>query len=153
MGNNLSADARNVSSIPGSGRSPREENVNPLQYSGLENPMDRGAWRAIVHGVAESRTRLSDSHTDAKIPIREEEVTYLMVTGPQTYWCPRAGNINPCDATLSPHPQSEAPCTRQPQTPERPSTTWPFKVMGLPWWLSRKEATCHKNARDSGFDP
>ena len=38
-------------SIPGSGRSPREGNGNPLQYSCLENPMDRGAWQAIVHGV------------------------------------------------------------------------------------------------------
>ena len=42
--------------IPGSGRSPGEENGNPLQYSCLENPMDRGAWQAIVHGVTESRT-------------------------------------------------------------------------------------------------
>ena len=37
-----------------------KENSNPLQYSCLENPMDRGAWWALVHGVAESRTRLSD---------------------------------------------------------------------------------------------
>ena len=37
---------------PGSERSPGEENGNPLLYSGLENPMDRGAWRATVHGVA-----------------------------------------------------------------------------------------------------
>ena len=44
-------------SIPGSGRSPGEGNGNPLQYSCLENPMDRGAWRATVHGVAKSRTR------------------------------------------------------------------------------------------------
>ena len=42
--------------IPGSGRSPGEENGNPLQYSCLENPMDRGAWQAIVHGVAKSQT-------------------------------------------------------------------------------------------------
>ena len=39
-------------SIPGSGRSPGEGNDNPLQYSSLENPMDREAWQAIVHGVA-----------------------------------------------------------------------------------------------------
>ena len=42
--------------IPGSGRSPGGGNGNPLQYSCLENAMDRGAWRAIVHGVAESDT-------------------------------------------------------------------------------------------------
>ena len=38
----------------------REGNGTPLQYSGLENPMDGGAWKAVVHGVAEGRTRLSD---------------------------------------------------------------------------------------------
>ena len=42
--------------IPGLGRFPGEENGNPLQNSCLENPMDRGAWRATVHGVAKSRT-------------------------------------------------------------------------------------------------
>ena len=45
-------------SIRGLGRSPEEGRGNPLQYSRLENPMDRGAWRATVHGVAESQTRL-----------------------------------------------------------------------------------------------
>ena len=43
-------------SIPGWGRSPGEGNGNPLQYSSLKNPTDRGAWQAIVHGVAESDT-------------------------------------------------------------------------------------------------
>ena len=38
-------------SLPGLGRSPEEGNDNPLQYSGLENPMDKGAWKATVHGV------------------------------------------------------------------------------------------------------
>ena len=47
-------------SIPGLGRSPREGNGNPLQYSCLENPMDRGAWLSTVRGVAKSRKRLSD---------------------------------------------------------------------------------------------
>ena len=44
-------DVRDMGSIPGWGRSPREGNGNPLQYSCLKNPMDRGAWRAIVHRV------------------------------------------------------------------------------------------------------
>ena len=53
-------NAGDLGLIPGSGRSPGEGNGNLLQYSCLENPMDRGAWWATVHGVAESRTRLSD---------------------------------------------------------------------------------------------
>ena len=46
--------------IPGAGRSPGEENGNPLQYSCLENPMDRGGWYVTVSGVAKSQTRLND---------------------------------------------------------------------------------------------
>ena len=56
---NLPANAGNAGLTPGSGRSPGEVNGNPLQYLCLGNPMDRGAWRAIVHGVAKSQTRLS----------------------------------------------------------------------------------------------
>ena len=49
-------DIRDVGLIPELGRSPEEENGNPLQYSCLENPMDRGAWQATVRGVAKSQT-------------------------------------------------------------------------------------------------
>ena len=49
-------DVREVSSVRGLGRSPGGGHGNPLQYSCLENPMDRGAWEATVHGVAKSRT-------------------------------------------------------------------------------------------------
>ena len=49
-------DARDVGSIPIQGRSPGEGNDRPLQYSCLENPMDRGAWWATVHEVTESDT-------------------------------------------------------------------------------------------------
>ena len=51
-GKESTSNAGDLGSIPGSGRSPREGNGYPLQYSCLENPMDRGAWRAAVHGVA-----------------------------------------------------------------------------------------------------
>ena len=53
-------DTRDVGSISGSGRSPGVGNGNPLQYSGLENPMDRGAWQGTVHGVTKSWTQLND---------------------------------------------------------------------------------------------
>ena len=62
-GSEVTASAWNVGdpgSIPGLGRSPGEGTGNPLQYSCLENPMDRGAWWATVHGVTKSRTQLSD---------------------------------------------------------------------------------------------
>ena len=49
-------DIRDVGSIPGSGRSPGEGHINPLQYSCLENPIDREAWWATVHRVSESDT-------------------------------------------------------------------------------------------------
>ena len=52
-----SGDVRDTGLIPGSGRCPGEENGNPLQYSCLDNPMDRGPWWAIVHGVKKSQTQ------------------------------------------------------------------------------------------------
>ena len=55
-----SRDVGDVGSVPGLGRSPGGGNGNPFQYSCLENPMDRGAWRATVHGVAKSQTQLSN---------------------------------------------------------------------------------------------
>ena len=58
---NPPANAGDAGSIPGSGRSPGGGNGNPLQYSCLENSMDRGAWQATVHGVTKSQTWLSNS--------------------------------------------------------------------------------------------
>ena len=62
MVKNLPASAGNTGDmglIPGSGRSPGEGNGNPLQYSCLENPIDRGIWLTAVHGITKSQTRLS----------------------------------------------------------------------------------------------
>ena len=74
---NPSADAgntRDLGSIPGLRRSPGEGKGNPLQYSCLENPTDRGAWRAIVHGASKSQTWLSNwTHTHIYI------YTYLSI--------------------------------------------------------------------------
>ena len=59
-GKESACNAGDPSSIPWSRRSPGEGNGKPLQYSCLENSMDRGAWQATVHGVAKSQTQLSD---------------------------------------------------------------------------------------------
>ena len=56
MVRNLPANSGGLGSIPGLERSPGEENGNPLQYSCLGNPVDRGAWQATVHGAAKSQT-------------------------------------------------------------------------------------------------
>ena len=55
-----SGDTRDTSSTPGLGRSPGTGDGNPLQYSCLKNPGDRGTWWATVHGVIESQTQLSN---------------------------------------------------------------------------------------------
>ena len=60
MVKNLGSNAGDLGSIPGLGRSPGEGNSHPLQYSCLGNPIDRGAWPAIVLGVAKSWTQLRD---------------------------------------------------------------------------------------------
>ena len=59
VGKESACSARDPDFIPGSGRTPGEGNGNPLQYSCLENPVDRGVWQATVHGVAKSWTQLS----------------------------------------------------------------------------------------------
>ena len=81
--NNLSAnegDARDVGLTPGSGRARGVGNGNPLQYSCLENSMDRGAWQAIVHGVAKRWTQLS-THTQflGNIPLFRSQKCHLVI--------------------------------------------------------------------------
>ena len=58
-GKESACNAGDLGSISGLGRSPGEGHGNPFKYTCLENPMDGGAWRTTVHGVAKSRTRLS----------------------------------------------------------------------------------------------
>ena len=55
-------DVRDAGSVPEVGRSPGERHGNPLQYSYLENPMDRRAWQATVHGITKNQTQLNDFH-------------------------------------------------------------------------------------------
>ena len=58
--NNLPANVGDTGSMPGSRKPSGEENGHPLQYSSPENPTDKGAWWATVHGLAKSQTQLSN---------------------------------------------------------------------------------------------
>ena len=80
-------DERGTSLTPGSGRSPGEGNGNPLQYSCLESPKDRGAWGATVHGVTKSQTQLSSYRTvlDAINTSSASYETHLGVFAPAMY--------------------------------------------------------------------
>ena len=62
-GKESACSAGDMDSIPGSERAPGEDNGNPLQYSCLGNPVDRGAWQATFHGVAKSQKQLSNHTT------------------------------------------------------------------------------------------
>ena len=73
MVKNLSADARDVGLIPGLGRSLGGGNGNPLQYSFLENSMDREAWWATVHGAAKSQIQLNIQ----RLHFRKEKLSWL----------------------------------------------------------------------------
>ena len=66
MVKNPPANAGDAGLIPGSGRSPGEENGHPLQYFCLENPMDRGPWWATVHWVIKIQTQMNDKHNLSK---------------------------------------------------------------------------------------
>ena len=77
-------EVRDEGSVPGSGRSPGGGHGNPLQYSCLENPRDRGAWRATVHGVTKSQTWLKWLSTYAQIYILHKEIYYI--TGKSKIW-------------------------------------------------------------------
>ena len=65
----IAGDVRDAASIPGSGRSPGGGHSDPLQYSCLENPINGGAWQAMVHGVTESQTQLRRPSTRSRDPV------------------------------------------------------------------------------------
>ena len=70
---------RHIGSIPDSGRSPREVNGNPPQYSCLQNPIDREAWQATVHLVAKCQTQLS-AHTNTHTHTHKHSFTHTCKT-------------------------------------------------------------------------
>ena len=76
-GKESACNAEDPGSIPGSGRSPGEWNGNPLQYSCLENSMDKEAWRATVHGIAENQTRLNDCHFTSRGLVKVRQVVSM----------------------------------------------------------------------------
>ena len=81
-GKKSACNAGDLGSIPGTGRSPGEGNGYPLQYSFLENPLDRGAWWATVRGVDEGRTQLSDfTFTFHFHALEKEMATHSSVLG------------------------------------------------------------------------
>ena len=70
-------DVRDTGLIPGSGRFPGGGNGTPLQYSCLENPMDRGPWRSTAHGVTKSRTRLKQRSIHVTFTKSSNRVTII----------------------------------------------------------------------------
>ena len=115
-------NAGDLGSIPGSGRSPGEGNGNPLQYSLLEYPMDGGAWQATVHGVAKSRTWLSNFTFTLNISL-----SYWSATAKSLQSCPTL-----CDPIDSSPTGSPVPGILQARTLQRVaisfSNAWKWKV-------------------------
>ena len=114
-------DIRDKGSIPRSERSPGGGHGNPLQYSCLENPMDRGAWRATVHRVARSQTRLKRLSTAQKKPASE------------TVWM-EAGFLHPVPSltTLVKLTSSNLTCCEETQQYLMHHLSWPLTAR---WWL------------------
>ena len=78
-----------LGSIAGLGRSPGERNSNLLQYSGLENSMDRGGWKATVHGVAKNQIGLSDFHFHIYLKRTKNEILKEKGGGPLSLFSTR----------------------------------------------------------------
>ena len=75
-------DARDVGSVPRPGRSPGVESGNPLQYSCLENPMDKGAWQATFHGDSKSQSEMTEHRGTFKILL----FNILVITSGEKKW-------------------------------------------------------------------
>ena len=93
-------DIKDAGSIPGSGRSPGEGNGNPLQYSCLENLMDREVWWATVHRVVKSQTRLKrlSMHKRLEYPCLRSSLTSCLTVGIKVY-----GNLHEVNFSISIH--------------------------------------------------
>ena len=123
--------------IPGWGRSSGEENINPLQYSCLQNSMDRGSWWATVHGVAESRTLLRDYHFNFPFPFSVHAHCYsqsiqtpfsLVLIQFSLFFTPKDGEQAKAAGFLSKHP--------------------PCGIVGRNVWASQKEASNYSGSKN-----
>ena len=93
MVKNLPANARDADSILGSGRTPEERNDNLLQYSCLENSMDRGAWRAAVHRVARVGHDFTFTFTFYFHALEKEMATHTSVLAWRIPWTEKPGGL------------------------------------------------------------
>ena len=157
-GKEFTCQCRDVCSSPGSGRFPGEGNGNPLQYSCLENPMDGGAWWATVHGVAKSRTRLSDFTSLELVNLafkeclglcRRCEVSLSRSKGPRTRPGPavkafdsgKAQPSSPGGGWPGPDLEPDVPpeahlCVKPPRTLAQKAASPGLSDCGLPRWVA-----------------
>ena len=82
-------DTRDLDSIPGLGQSPGGGHGNPLQYSCLKNPMDEGAWRAVVHRVAKGQTRLKHLSMHILMQVLQKSSVRQREGGFWVFWTPQ----------------------------------------------------------------
>ena len=116
-------DVRDADSIPGLGRSPGEGHGNLLQYPRPENPTDRGAWRATVRGVTQSRTRLSDLRCTHAPGVRGPGAVHQVILWP---------HLHPQGIPISSKALPERPGGPQGVSPQHP-------YLVLARWASSKQ--------------
>ena len=80
-GRESACHAGDLNSIPGLGRSPRRGHGNPLQYSCLKSPMDRGAWQPTVHGAVKNQAQLKRLSTHKLFPIKYFQTVFFFSCG------------------------------------------------------------------------
>ena len=124
--------------VPGLGRSSGEGNGNPLQYSCLENSVNRGAWQAIVHGVAKSQTWLSHSHTHCTL------LSLALLLSLPLLWPQRDRHAVPSHIAHWSHLQPPPPLSPLLQGPMWPSTearvsVSPGTEAGRPHWCEKSQ--------------
>ena len=144
-------DIRDIGLIPGLGRSPGEGHDNPVQYFCLKNPMDRGAWRVVVHRVTKSWTQLKwlsmHAHwVSTRYQLERASLMAQMVKNPpavQETWVRSLGQEDPLEKDVAPH--SSILAWRIPWTEE------PSGLQSMGWqrvrhdWVTNTATQCPKN--------